>query len=530
MNPTKAVALGLALLCPVMTAHAAPAAQVGAAQFVVSFDESVRTTPVSGRLVVYLIAPGSSIDSRSQPGDAPFFEDPQPCAGINVTNLAPGTAVTVDDAATAYPDKLSKLPAGIYRVQAVLDQARDNSDWKRENGNLFSKAATIEINPELRSQIELKLTQITRPKPALPSQGGIAQVFEVRSELLSKFHGRDVFLKAGVVKPIDWKEGRSYAAVYEIPGYGGDSRTALMMARGRTPERIAAMPQVEHELWSSAFRIVLDPESGNGHTLFADSDNNGPWARALVEELIPALEARFGLIKSAEARLITGHSSGGWSSLWLQVTHPETFGGAWPSSPDPVDFRAFQRTNIYEDASMYLDTRGEDPTKWTPSFTTLAGETTMTVRTENQVEEVIGPRNTSGQQWDSWLATFGPKAADGLPADLYDPVTGAIDQKVSESFRRYDIGEMLRKDPERIGRIFREKVHLIVGDRDNYGLNLAVSLLKEDLDKLSPAKEGDPGSIKILPGDHGTVMMNPEARDARSEMLECLKASGVLAK
>ena len=145
----------------------------------------------------------------------------------------------------------------------------------------------------------------------------------------------------------------------------------------------------------------------------------------------------------------------------------------------------------------------------------------------------INRRHTSGQQWDSWLAVFGPKGADGLPADLYDPTTGAIDQAVAAKMRRYDIGELLRQNPDKIGRVLREKVRLIVGDRDNYGLNFAVSLLKEDLDRLAPAKEGDDrgvGYIRILPGDHGTVMMNPEARAARAEMLECLKASGVLGK
>jgi enterochelin esterase-like enzyme len=40
-------------------------------------------------------------------------------------------------------------------------------------------------------------------------------------------------------------------------------------------------------------------------------------------------------------RLLTGHSSGGWAALWLQVTYPKLFGGAWPTSPDPSDFRDF---------------------------------------------------------------------------------------------------------------------------------------------------------------------------------------------
>lgn len=515
-------------------------------RFVVRLDPALEIpdgTPVSGRLVVYLIRSGSSLfeNARVQPGDAPFFEDPQPCFGVDVLGLVPGAegGVVVDDRATAYPVPLSQLPGGSYKVQAVLDRTRDNSEWKREPGNLYSKTAVVEIGAaggqaggKTGGTVEITLTEMTKPRVPAPVDG--AEIFSTRSELLSAFHGREIVMKAGVVKPIGWEEGRSYASVYEIPGFGGDSRTALMIARGRSPDRVKGLPQAEYELWSHAFRIVLDPESGtgNGHTLFVDSENNGPWARALVEELIPALEAKFNLIKRPEARLIAGHSSGGWSSLWLQVTHPDFFGGAWPSAPDPVDFRAFQRTDIYAAASMYELPDGSGPL---PSYVTQAGETRMTVRTENLIEEVLGPRNTSGQQWDSWLAVFAPRGPDGLPADLFHPKTGLLDRTVAEAMRKYDIGEMLRREPEKVGRVLREKVRLIVGERDNYGLHLAVKLLKEDLDRLSPARppdegggEGDAGYIKILPGDHGTVMMNPEARNARAEMLEQLKSSGVL--
>src|SRR5262249_45490533 len=79
----------------------------------------------------------------------------------------------------------------------------------------------------------------------------------------------------------------------------------------------------------------------------ADSANNGPCGRALTDELIPYVEKTFRAIGQPGARFVTGHSSGGWSSLWLQVTYPDFFGGVWSTSPDPVDFHDFQRINIY---------------------------------------------------------------------------------------------------------------------------------------------------------------------------------------
>src|SRR5512142_2146449 len=85
---------------------------------------------------------------------------------------------------------------------------------------------------------------------------------------------------------------------------------------------------------------------GTGTTEFADSLNNGPWGRALTTELIPALEKQYRMDAKPQGRFLTGHSSGGWSTLWLQVSYPEAFNGTWSSAPDPVDFRSFTGVNL----------------------------------------------------------------------------------------------------------------------------------------------------------------------------------------
>ena len=95
-------------------------------------------------------------------------------------------------------------------------------------------------------------------------------------------------------------------------------------------------------------QILPDGAGPFGDPYQVNSANNGPWGKALIEELIPAIEKRFAAVGKPEARFVTGHSSGGWSSLWLQVAYPDFFGGCWSTSPDPVDFRDFQRINLYE--------------------------------------------------------------------------------------------------------------------------------------------------------------------------------------
>lgn len=145
------------------------------------------------------------------------------------------------------------------------------------------------------------------------------------------------------------------------------------------------------------------------------------------------------------------------------------------------------------------------------------------------MEEVLGPSNTSGQQWDSWMAVFGPRGKDGNPAALYDPETGALDHAVAAGFRRYDVTDLLRKDPSKYGPIFKQRIRIICGDEDSYFLNEAVSSLKEELAKVTGLRlpEGEHGYVKLVPGrDHGNVYASQEMRAVPVEMVEHLKRAG----
>ena len=533
LTPRAPAALLLSLAAPAL---AGPT-------FNVSFDAATRPDPATGRLIVYLIREGNAALATQDPSDAPFWGNPQPMYGIDVANLAPGAAARVGQAATFYPIPTSELPPGSYRAQAVLDLHRDNSSWRREPGNLWSDTITFTIDAANPSpEVALTLNHTVAPRE-LPRTEGV-EFFETRSALLSDFCGRDIVLRAGVVLPTGHDPARAYPAIYHIPGFGGDHTGAAR----RNPDGDGP----EAALAAAAFSITLDPESANGHTLFADSDNNGPRGRALVEELIPALEAKYNLIAKAEARLLSGHSSGGWSTLWLAISYPDTFGACWSSSPDPVDFRRFQLVDIYSQDSMYEVNLFEELVEQMLSrfaqrdATTLVsdvpdgpvdigslrsdGRVKMTVRQENLGEEVLGPDNTSGQQWDSWLAAWGPRNAAGNPAALYNPVTGELDHNIAESLRRYDITERLRASQGTVGLIFHQRIRLIVGDQDSFYLNEAVSLLEPEVEKLNffHYPEGRHGYIKIIPGaDHGSVMTSPEARAFPTEMLDHLGRAGL---
>lgn len=523
----------------------------GAARAEVAFKVSVPANgslgagPWSGRLVVIVVRDDAMLPPDFDPLDGPSWDDPQPIFGVDVQSLRPGASVMVGGAADFFPTPVAQLRPGSYRAAARLHAARTRSDWRKETGNLYSATVKFQIKEGQPGQqvIEIDLTEKTAA-PAPPVPPGVEMV-EVRSRLLSDFRGSDVALRAAVVLPIDYDSAskREYAAVYEVPGFGGDHTEGFREGRARAAGRRAWPGSPEHALWSSAFKIVLDPESPNGHTLFADSANNGPCGRALVEELIPAIEARFPLAKSVAARILRGHSSGGWSTLWLAITYPDTFGACWSSSPDPVDFRRFQQTDIYSRPSMFTLPGPGGKQVETTSFR-RAGKELMTVRQEVGGERLTGPDNTSGAQWASWQAVWGPRNANGHPAALFDPVTGAIDPAVAEQYRKFDIAEIVRAsashaatDPHAAARLFRERIRIVVGDADNFYLNEAVALLREVLAATAKDPDGpvpatpQAGYIKIVPGlDHSTIFGSKEIRAIPEEMAAHLRASGLLAE
>jgi hypothetical protein len=96
----------------------------------------------------------------------------------------------------------------------------------------------------------------------------------------------------------------------------------------------------------------------------------------------------------------------------------------------------------------------------------------------------------SGKDWGAWNAVFGPRGADGLPAPLWDGVTGRMDRAVLKQWRKYDLRHYLEANWAELGPRLRGKLHIWVGEADDYYLNNAVHLLDAFLTKAKPAYEG----------------------------------------
>jgi hypothetical protein len=509
-------------------ATTAPAVPADGVQVVVPASHAdLLKSGAEGRVLVFLL----STDSREgpRPLDAPFFLDPQPMYSVGPARLEPGKPVVVGADAMAFPVPMAEL-SGRYRVQAVFDRDRTQRGHDVP-GNLASAEATVDFGPGRTDTVTLELTEALKadPEPSAPN----LRFFEMRSPLLSRAAGRDVTMRAGIALPPGWDDPnfrrRMFPAVYVIPGFGGRAEAAAEYARMlAAPGGQAVVPQAA---W-----IVLDPDAPLGHHGFVDSPGNGPRGQALVEELIPELERRFRLVRRPEARILTGHSSGGWSSLWLQLRYPGTFGACFSSAPDPVDFRSFQGADLYRDTSVFSDADGKER----PSFRTVLAEhfdkVRMTIRQEAAMERVLGPARDSGEQWDAWAAMWSaldPRTK--LPKPMFDDVTGTIDRMtVKQDWARFDVGRLLREDTDRVAPILRTRVRLLCGDRDNFYLDGAVRLLRDDLARIAaerasagrPLPEG-PGYVELVPGeDHRSLPASSMLRWQR-EMRDHLHANGL---
>ncbi len=293
-------------------------------------------------------------------------------------------------------------------------------------------------------------------------------------------------MQAAVILPqgFDPNTDRKYPALYWIGGFGSDHTGARRRQR----------------LWDGTghadriVRVVLSASCYGGHHVFADSANNGPVGRALVEELIGHIEATYPLISAPTARFVAGHSSGGWASLWLQITYPEVFGGVWSLAPDPIDFRGFQNIDLYKPGvNVYVDGDGQRRPL------ARQGEQVMIwYETFGRMEAVLG----EGGQLRSFDWVFSPRGEDGLPRRLFDPETGAVDPVIARAWRRYDIRLILEDNWATLAPKLAGKLHIIAGEFDTFYLEGPVISLKAWLEEV-----GSDADVQIVAGaDHGSFV------------------------
>jgi len=141
-----------------------------------------------------------------------------------------------------------------------------------------------------------------------------------------------------------------------------------------------------------------------------------------------------------------------------------------------VDFRSFQRVNLYEHQNMYY---GKDSTL--NQIGTVDGAFPwFSMRNTYQMEQVI----YRGEQMRSFDAVFSKKGGDGQPLRIINYNTGAVDSTVFMNWKNYDISLYLQSNWDHLKNDLDGKVMVSVGNQDNFYLNFSVKLLDGEMQKL----------------------------------------------
>ena len=521
----RAAAWALALSTAMLAAS--PAAANAQIKFAFSFPEALSKTPLDGRLLL-LISTDDSREPRFQISSGPGT---QLVFGIDADGLAPGKDAVIDASAFGYPLRsLAELPAGEYFVQGLLHiyetfhrsdghvvklpmDRGEGQQWNRAPGNLLSTPRWLRIDPRDEGAVRITLDRKIPPIPS-PEDTKYIRHERIQSQLLTEFWGRPMHLGACLLLPEGFDEHPE--ARYPLVIFQGHFPHTFGGFREEPPDpdlepdyserfRLDGYNRIQQEYAHQFYKdwtgegfprvILMEIQHPNPYyddSYAVNSANLGPYGDAIVHELIPYIEKKYRGLGQGWARFMYGGSTGGWIALAAQIFYPDEFNGCYAACPDPIDFRAYTIVNIYEHRNAYyVDSQWKRTPR--PGRRNWLGEVSATLEEDNHRELALGTNSRSGDQWDIWQAVFSPVGPDGYPKPIWDKLTGEIDREVAHYWREnYDLRHIMERDWKTLGPKLKGKVHIYVGDMDNYYLNNAVYLTEAFLESTKdPYYEGD---------------------------------------
>ncbi len=488
----------------------------------VTYPADLAPGPLDGRLLLMLSTdPGA--EPRFQISDGPST---QLVFGIDVEGWEAGEGAVVDGNAFGYPIRsLADVPPGIYRAQVLINRYEtfvrgdghtvslppemgEGQQWNRKPGNLYSTPVEVSLPGPEGGTVLISLTMDTEIPPIPdPPETKYIKHFRIQSELLTEFWGRPTFLGAHVLVPEGFEEhpeARYPLAIfhghfpYTFGGFREEppdpdlpceySARFDLECYNRTQEELAHQLYLDWTGPDFPRMLVIEIQHANPYyddSYAVNSENLGPYGDAITYELIPAIEEKYRGLGTPWSRFLYGGSTGGWEALAAQIFYPDDYNGAFGACPDPIDFRAYTVVNLYEDRNAYyLDSAFKRTPR--PGHRDWLGHVDATLEEMNHRELALGTRSRSGQQWDIWEAVYSPVGGDGYPRRIWDKVTGEIDPEVAQHWREnYDLTHILQRDWATLGPRLEGKLHIYVGDMDNYYLNNAVYLTEAFLESTT---------------------------------------------
>jgi len=504
-------------------------------KFEILFPTEVHASPVTGRVYV-MLSRKNDIEPRVQIG----FQG-NPFWGKNVYSVKPNQGTIIDEDDFGYPlESIKDIPPGEYFVQGFVNIYTEfkrsdghtlwmhNDQWEGQQfnispGNLYSEVIKVTVNPSMPTTIRLNCQKVI-PPVKMPSDTKWVKRIKFKSKILSEFWGQPIYLGATVLLPKGYAEHPdvSYPVNYVHTHF---SLSAPHDFRTEPPETDDEDELAGYEFfkyWNSDHcpRMIAvtfqHPCPYYDDSYAVNSPNMGPYGDAFMEELIPLVEKEFRIITKPYARALSGGSTGGWIAFAHQVFYPDFYGGSWPLAPDPVDFRAYELVNIYEDKNAYFHDFGWLKVEL-PEYRDVKGQIGWTNRNYYYYEWARGDRHRSGENAAVWEAVYSPIGDDGYPKPLWDWYTGEIDHTLTDYWKEHwDLRYYMEKNWSWLGPKLVGKLHIYVGTMDNYHLNNAIEYMEQFLKSTKDPYYGG----KVVYGDRKPHVWGPEGKDLYEEIAQ----------
>ena len=159
-------------------------------------------------------------------------------------------------------------------------------------------------------------------------------------------------IKAVVIKPGTYKNGKKFPVVYLLHGYSGNYA-----------DWITKVPEITR--YADDYNILIVCPDGNFSSWYFDSPIDSSWKYEtyVSTELVQWIDNHFNTINNKNGRAITGLSMGGHGALYLAFKHQDIF-GACGSMSGGVDLRPFP---LNWDISKRLGTYATFNERWDAS-------------------------------------------------------------------------------------------------------------------------------------------------------------------
>ena len=237
-----------------------------------------------------------------------------------------------------------EAPPGEVTFGALLDRSGQLM-WTHLGAPIEGNArgaTTVTLRPGATAELRIELVVATAPPPGPTEErcaGPRHRLVIAEDAGVAGTIGNPTARRLCVFLPPSYEGSpeRRYPVIYVFPGLMG---TDLNQTRPGSPivqraDVIAAETGVELIL------VGVDTSSRAGSTYLVDSPLTGAWERFATTSMIEAIDSRFRTLARADARAVTGHSTGGFNSMSIALRHPELFGVVASSSPDALDLEAW---------------------------------------------------------------------------------------------------------------------------------------------------------------------------------------------